>query len=124
MVFVVFIFIVGFVLGCVYCRFVRDRRVLVRVGSVGSVSSAMKMVFLIRTDLGMTNGKVAAQCCHAVLKAYLQAQKDTPQYLQAWENNGETKITLKCPNEQTLLKLATHAANLGLVATYVRDAGR
>lgn len=32
-----------------------------------------KMVFLVRMDLEMGKGKVAAQCCHAVLAAYHDA---------------------------------------------------
>jgi PTH2 family peptidyl-tRNA hydrolase len=93
-------------------------------GGTQPVSGEMKMVFLIRTDLEMTKGKVAAQCCHAVLAAYVQAQKETPQYLAAWENAGQAKITLKCPNEETLVKLSNKARGLGLVAKYIRDAGR
>ena len=71
-------------------------------------SDDMKMVLLVRTDLGMGKGKVAAQCCHACLAAYQSAQKqskDTQQWLEAWENEGCAKITLKCPDESTLYLL-------------------
>ena len=33
-----------------------------------------KMVLLVRTDLGMAKGKVAAQCAHAALACYKKGQ--------------------------------------------------
>ncbi len=38
-----------------------------------------KMVICIRTDLGMSKGKVAAQCGHGVLEAYKLALVKYPQ---------------------------------------------
>ena len=35
----------------------------------------VKMVLVVRTDLEMTKGKAAAQCCHACLAAYRQTHK-------------------------------------------------
>lgn len=32
-----------------------------------------KMVFVVRTDLGMGKGKIAAQCCHAAVMCYQKA---------------------------------------------------
>lgn len=53
-----------------------------------------KMVLVVRNDLKMGKGKVAAQCAHAAVAGYRQAQKH-PSILKAWENCGQTKITLK-----------------------------
>lgn len=53
-----------------------------------------KMVLVVRNDLKMGKGKVAAQCAHAAVAAYKQARKH-PGVLKAWENCGQTKITLK-----------------------------
>lgn len=61
-----------------------------------------KMVLLIRTDLEMSKGKVAAQCGHAVLAAYKQMLTDNPQVLQLWEECGQPKITLKVPDEKEM----------------------
>jgi PTH2 family peptidyl-tRNA hydrolase len=49
---------------------------------------------LIRTDLKMGKGKVAAQCCHAAVAAYKSAIK-YPKILRAWEESCQPKITLK-----------------------------
>jgi peptidyl-tRNA hydrolase len=53
-----------------------------------------KLVLVIRNELKMQKGKVAAQCAHAAVSAYKQAKK-YPMILKLWENNGQTKITLK-----------------------------
>lgn len=96
------------------------------------------MVFVVRTDLSMTKGKIAAQCGHATLMCYKSVQKHAPSILERWERLGQTKIALKCSGgggegegdgggfdgEEELETLAGVAASLGVVARIVRDAGR
>lgn len=53
-----------------------------------------KMVLIVRNELKMGKGKVAAQCAHAAVAAYKQARRQ-PNVLKSWENCGQTKITLK-----------------------------
>lgn len=53
-----------------------------------------KLTLVIRTDLKMGKGKVAAQCSHAAVAAYKAARKQ-PKILRAWEKSGQAKITLK-----------------------------
>lgn len=52
------------------------------------------MVLIIRNDLKMGKGKVAAQCAHGAVAAYKAALKH-PKLLSAWEKEGQKKITLK-----------------------------
>lgn len=82
-----------------------------------------KLVFVVRTDLGMTKGKIAAQCGHATLACYKQAMK-TPQSLARWEYYGQTKIALKVGSQDDMLLLQATAMSLGLVAELIHDAGR
>ncbi|KAL5032512.1 hypothetical protein BDV3_001069 [Batrachochytrium dendrobatidis] len=85
-----------------------------------------KMILLVRIDLGMTKGKVAAQCCHAALAAYLIAKSknsQTREWLKAWERLGQAKITLKCPDEATMLDMQKKARSIGLPAKSICDAG-
>lgn len=42
----------------------------------------LKMVLVVRTDLEMTKGKAAAQCCHACLSNYKESQRRNPEVLQ------------------------------------------
>lgn len=89
-----------------------------------AIEEECKMVFLIRTDLEMTKGKVAAQCCHATLAAYKAAMKTNKKWVDQWEDCGQTKVTLKCPDEETMLSLKQTANALGIVAKDIIDAGR
>ncbi|XP_024939893.1 peptidyl-tRNA hydrolase 2, mitochondrial isoform X1 [Cephus cinctus] len=89
----------------------------------GSEDDDYKLVLVIRTDLKMGKGKVAAQCAHAAVAAYKAAQKH-PAILKSWEDCGQAKITLKVDNEAALLELAKHARSVGLLTNVVQDAGR
>ncbi|RIA81203.1 PTH2-domain-containing protein [Glomus cerebriforme] len=82
-----------------------------------------KLVLLIRSDLGMTKGKVAAQCSHATLACYKILQKTNPQLLRAWEISGQPKITLKVKDYDELLSLKEKARESGLCARIIQDAG-
>ncbi|KAK9511249.1 hypothetical protein O3M35_005842 [Rhynocoris fuscipes] len=84
-----------------------------------------KMVLVVRTELGMGKGKIAAQCSHAALGCYKIAQKTTPNILEWWEASGQPKIVLKLdtPGEEGLYKLMQEAKKRGVVSTVIRDAG-
>ncbi|XP_011646424.1 peptidyl-tRNA hydrolase 2, mitochondrial-like [Pogonomyrmex barbatus] len=81
-----------------------------------------KLILVIRTDLRMGKGKVAAQCCHAAVAAYKAARKH-PKILRAWEESGQAKITLKVDNEAALTEIAKQAKAVGLLSNVVQDAG-
>ena len=80
-----------------------------------------KMVLLVRTDLKMRPGKVAAQCCHACLGAYRQARNQD--ILKRWLNEGEKIVTLKIGSEQELLTLYQRAKMDDVNAFYIEDLG-
>ncbi|KAL7273856.1 Ribosome biogenesis protein erb1 [Rhizina undulata] len=83
-----------------------------------------KMVLVVRTDLGMTKGKIAAQCGHATLMCYKSSLKHAPNLLKWWETYGQTKVAVQAKGEEELLELQAHAMSLGVVAKVVHDAGR
>jgi len=88
------------------------------------LSGPYKMVLLVRTDLGMQKGKVAAQCAHAALACYKKGLKNNPACVSAWEKTGQTKICLKVDNEEAMLNLAGVAKVHGLTWSIIHDAGR
>ena len=57
----------------------------------------MKQVIIMRTDLKMGKGKIAAQACHASLNCYKNADKSR---LRAWELSGQKKVVLKVSSEK------------------------
>ncbi|XP_011170736.1 peptidyl-tRNA hydrolase 2, mitochondrial [Solenopsis invicta] len=81
-----------------------------------------KLILVIRTDLKMGKGKVAAQCSHAAVAAYKAARKH-PKILRAWEESGQAKITLKVDSEAALTEIAKEAKAVGLLSNVVHDAG-
>ena len=67
-----------------------------------SLSLQSKMVILVRTDLGMSVGKVAAQVGHAVLGCYKTASMQKPTNVDQWEMNSWPKIVLGVESEQQM----------------------
>lgn len=83
-----------------------------------------KMAILVRKDIEMSKGKIAAQCCHACLGAYQAAlKKGHSQALKAWEAQGQPKITLSVRDEQEMLELQNAARSHSLISVDIRDAG-
>ena len=96
--------------------------------SMLAAKNNVKMVIVVRQDLGMGAGKVAAQCCHGAVDLYrtLSRQADPPStVLEQWELNGETKVVVGCKNEEALIKLATAAEAVpDVTCSIIQDAGR
>uniref|UniRef100_A0A8C2F7R2 Peptidyl-tRNA hydrolase 2, mitochondrial n=1 Tax=Cyprinus carpio TaxID=7962 RepID=A0A8C2F7R2_CYPCA len=92
--------------------------------SVMGESGEFKMILVVRTDLKMGKGKVAAQCSHAAVSAYKQVQRRNPELLKQWEYCGQPKVVVKAPDEDCLLELLSHAKEVGLAVSLIQDAGR
>ena len=80
----------------------------------------MKQAIVARTDIGMSQGKLAAQVAHASLSAYEDADDRTR---TRWKGQGQKKVVLKAQGEQQLFDLADAAEREGLPHAIVRDAG-
>ncbi|XP_013772453.1 peptidyl-tRNA hydrolase 2, mitochondrial-like isoform X2 [Limulus polyphemus] len=83
-----------------------------------------KLVLIVRNDLRMGKGKIAAQCSHASVLAYRQTQQRNAELLKEWEMSGQRKVVVKVDDEMTLMELAHHARKVGLLTSIVCDAGR
>ncbi|KAJ7071234.1 PTH2-domain-containing protein [Mycena amicta] len=83
-----------------------------------------QMVLVVRTDLGMTTGKIAAQCSHASLACYKTLSKNAPPLLEQWASTGYVKSVVRCESEDELLLLQAQAQSLNLCARSIQDAGR
>ena len=83
-----------------------------------TAQDAYKMVILVRTDLKMGVGKIAAQCCHAAVGA---CRGNT---FSNWVQQGEAKIVLKVKNLNELKNYCQLARKEGLPVFEVQDAGR
>ncbi|NXH33229.1 PTH2 hydrolase, partial [Myiagra hebetior] len=93
-------------------------------GDIMGESGELKLVLVVRNDLKMGKGKVAAQCSHAAVSAYKQVRHRNPELLKQWEYCGQPKVVLKAPDEETLVQLLAEAKRLGLTVSLIQDAGR
>lgn len=80
----------------------------------------MKQVIVVRMDLGMSAGKIAAQACHACLGAYKKANKSVK---SEWESGGAKKVVLGCESLKELKDLQARAKSKRLITYLVKDAG-
>ena len=86
--------------------------------------AAIKQVILVRKDLKMGAGKVAAQAAHASVLSYLNVLKKQPDIIKEWVLSGQTKIVLKLKDaaEAENIKKKLSAAKIPFAV--VTDAGR
>ncbi|KKK14733.1 hypothetical protein P175DRAFT_0497391 [Aspergillus ochraceoroseus IBT 24754] len=96
------------------------------LGNFENNTEEVKLVLVVRTDLGMTKGKIAAQCSHATLACYkyMVANSSGSVLLRRWERQGQAKIALQIKSEEELQLLQAQAVSLGLCARVIQDAGR
>ncbi len=79
-----------------------------------------KQAIVVRTDLKMGKGKLAAQVAHASVGALKKADKRT---IAKWEREGGKKVVLKVRSSKKLKALYYKAAKERLPCFLVSDAG-
>ena len=77
-----------------------------------------KQAIIVRKDLKMSAGKIAAQVAHASVEAWKKADK---KIRDAWEREGAKKVVLQAQNEKELLELKKKSGKLP--TALIRDAG-
>ena len=82
-----------------------------------------KMVIVVRRDLKLSPGKMAAQVAHAAVNCALIAKKRSPMYFDAWYNEGQKKAVLKVNSLLELHEIKAAAEAVGLVVSLIVDAG-
>ena len=79
-----------------------------------------KQVILVREDLKLPKGKLAAQSSHASVDATLKSDK---KIIELWKKEGGKKIVLKVKDEKELLKYKQMAEDAGIKTALITDAG-
>jgi PTH2 family peptidyl-tRNA hydrolase len=79
-----------------------------------------KQVILVREDLKLPKGKMAAQVSHASVDATLKSDR---KIVDEWKKTGAGKIVLKVKDEKELFKYKQMAEDFGLKTALVKDAG-
>lgn len=90
---------------------------------IEQTSREMKLALVVRTDLKMGKGKVAAQCAHAAVSCYEKCLVSGKGEVEQWDRQGQAKVVLATKEEAGLKQLAGEARKAGLVAVVIHDAG-
>ena len=83
----------------------------------------LKQVIVVRKDIAMGRGKLAAQVAHASLLAVEKARSTRENWFNLWFKTGQAKVVLKAENLTELIELEDHARTIGLPAVSVQDSG-
>ncbi len=85
-------------------------------------SLTVKQVIVVRIDLGMGKGKIAAQAGHASVMGALDVQSSHPEWFEEWVT-AQPKIVLKVDSLDELEEVRRGAAAKKLPCSKVTDAG-
>lgn len=80
-----------------------------------------KQVILVRNDLKLPKGKLAAQAAHAAVEAVFRSKKSD---IKIWRAEGMKKIVLKVKDLKELKKYMQLAKDAELVTVLITDAGK
>jgi len=89
----------------------------------GEAGFRYKQVIVIRSDLCMSAGKVAAQACHACLGASEEVRRRQPSVWRAWQAEGGRKIVVAVSSKEALVEVSKRARRMGIPRYLVEDRG-
>ncbi len=81
----------------------------------------MKQAIIIRKDLKLPKGKMAAQAAHAAVEAVLRSDKKN---VIAWREVGAKKIAVYAADQKQLFQLEQDAKQSGIITAIITDAGK
>ncbi len=116
------------------------KRIVVENGNGGGRMFEVKQVIVMRHDLHMRMGKVAAQAAHASIAFLTNKMRTAPQVLTmtgayelghiylsrsevTWINDLFTKICVRVDSEEELITVHEAALGASLTSILIRDAG-
>lgn len=82
-----------------------------------------KQVIVVRKDLGMGTGKLAAQVAHAAVMAVEITKMRNLNWFNSWFKAGQAKVVVKVQTLGELLEIRRHAESLRLTVAEIQDSG-
>lgn len=79
----------------------------------------MKQVIVVRSDLRLSKGKLAAQAAHGAVSAFTESGVKG----KSWLREGQKKVVLKCKDLAHLKQLKEKCDALGIKSVLISDAG-
>ncbi|MFL6483002.1 MAG: peptidyl-tRNA hydrolase Pth2 [Nitrososphaera sp.] len=82
-----------------------------------------KQVIIVRRDISMGTGKIAAQVAHAAVMGAERVKAFRQEWFNSWFNKGQAKVVVKVKNIEELMTVRERAEELNLPVVQVRDSG-
>lgn len=82
-----------------------------------------KQVMVVRRDLGMGTGKIAAQVAHAAVMGAEKTKAHKREWFDAWFHAGQAKVVVKVQDMEELMEVKKRAESLRLPVVQVQDSG-
>ena len=82
-----------------------------------------KQVIVVRKDLGMGTGKLAAQVAHAAVMAVEITKMRNLNWFNSWFKAGQAKVVVKVQTLSELVEIRKHAETLHLSVAEIQDSG-
>lgn len=83
-----------------------------------------KLVIVMRNDLKLSKGKMAAQAAHAAVNCAFASKKKDPKTFDKWYSEGQRKVVVKVNDEKELFEIKAMADAQGVINSVITDAGR
>jgi peptidyl-tRNA hydrolase, PTH2 family len=82
-----------------------------------------KQVIIVRRDISMGTGKIAAQVAHAAVMGAENVKSSRREWFKAWFAAGQAKVVVKVKNIEELMAVRKRAEELYLPVVQVQDSG-
>jgi PTH2 family peptidyl-tRNA hydrolase len=82
-----------------------------------------KQVMVVRKDLGMGTGKIAAQVAHAAVMGAEKTRVRKREWFDEWFEGGQAKVVVKVKSMEELMEVRARAESLKLPVVQVQDSG-
>jgi peptidyl-tRNA hydrolase, PTH2 family len=82
-----------------------------------------KQVIVVRRDVSMGTGKMAAQVAHAAVMGAEKAKARKREWFDSWFKGGQAKVVVKVKTIEELIEIRKRAEQLCLPVVQVQDSG-
>ena len=82
-----------------------------------------KQVMVVRRDLGMGTGKIAAQVAHAAVMSAEKTKAYKREWFESWFKAGQAKVVVKVMSLEELMEVKKLAEAIKLPVVQVQDSG-
>ena len=82
-----------------------------------------KQVIIVRRDINMGTGKIAAQVAHAAVMGVEKVKASRSEWFSSWIAGGQAKVVVKVKSIDELMDVRMRAEELNLPVVQVHDSG-